>query len=50
VVCPWHYGKFDLRTGKAIDGVVKKAVERYDVRIHHDIVQIRLPIDSEIAV
>ena len=50
VVCPWHYGKFDLRTGKAIDGVVKKAVERYEVRIHNDIVQIRQPIDSEIPV
>lgn len=47
VVCPWHYGKFDLRTGKAIDGVVKKGVERYDVRITNDIVQIRQPVDGE---
>lgn len=33
VVCPWHYGKFDLRTGKAIDGVVRKPVETYQVEI-----------------
>lgn len=41
VICPWHYGKFDLRTGQAIDGIVKKSVDIYEVRIHHDIVQIR---------
>ena len=27
VVCPWHYGKFDLSTGAALDGVVRKPVE-----------------------
>jgi chlorite dismutase/nitrite reductase/ring-hydroxylating ferredoxin subunit len=33
VVCPWHYGKFDLITGQAIDGVVQKPVESYQVEI-----------------
>lgn len=31
VVCPWHYGKFDLRTGAAVDGVVRQGVETYQV-------------------
>lgn len=33
VVCPWHYGKFDIKTGAAIDGVVKKAVETFQVEV-----------------
>ena len=33
VVCPWHYGKFDLRTGAAIDGIVRRPVESYQVEI-----------------
>lgn len=33
VVCPWHYGKFDLRTGAAIDGIVRKPVATYQIEI-----------------
>jgi chlorite dismutase len=33
VVCPWHYGKFDLRSGAALDGVVRKPVETYQVEM-----------------
>jgi chlorite dismutase/nitrite reductase/ring-hydroxylating ferredoxin subunit len=33
VVCPWHYGKFDLRTGQALDGVVRRPVDTYRVEI-----------------
>ena len=33
VVCPWHYGKFDIRTGQAVDGVVNKPVETYQIDI-----------------
>lgn len=42
VVCPWHYGKFDIRTGAAIDGVVRKAVETFETRIHQGMLQIRM--------
>lgn len=42
VVCPWHYGKFSLRTGEALDGVVKKAVETFETRIEAGTLQIRL--------
>jgi nitrite reductase/ring-hydroxylating ferredoxin subunit len=38
VVCPWHYGKFDLRTGAAIDGVVRQSVETYQVQVRDGVV------------
>lgn len=38
VVCPWHYGKFDLKTGAAIDGVVRKPVETYQVEVRDGMV------------
>jgi chlorite dismutase len=40
VVCPWHYGKFDLKTGTAIDGVVRKPVETYQVEIRDGMVYV----------
>jgi len=40
VVCPWHYGKFDLRTGAAIDGVVNKPVDTYQVEIRDGVIHI----------
>lgn len=38
VVCPWHYGKFDLKTGAAIDGVVKKPVETFQTKIENGMI------------
>ncbi|WP_309714798.1 chlorite dismutase family protein [Armatimonas sp.] len=38
VVCPWHYGKFDIKTGAAIDGVVKKPVETFQTKIENGMV------------
>jgi chlorite dismutase/nitrite reductase/ring-hydroxylating ferredoxin subunit len=40
VVCPWHYGKFDLRTGTVLDGVVRKSVETYQVEIRDGMVYV----------
>lgn len=40
VVCPWHYGKFDLRTGQAIDGVVNKPVDTYHIEIRDGVIHI----------
>ena len=40
VVCPWHYGKFDLRTGQAIDGVVNKPVDTYQVEVRDGMVHV----------
>jgi nitrite reductase/ring-hydroxylating ferredoxin subunit len=40
VVCPWHYGKFDLKTGTALDGVVRKPVETYQVEVRDSMVYV----------
>lgn len=40
VVCPWHYGKFDLKTGQAIDGLVRTPVETYQVEIRDGVVYV----------
>ncbi len=40
VVCPWHYEKFDLKTGTAIDGAVRKSVETYQVEIRNGVVYV----------
>lgn len=38
VVCPWHYGKFDLRTGQPLDGIVNKPVQTYQVEIRDGVI------------
>ena len=40
VVCPWHYGKFDLKTGHAVDGVVRKPVEKYQVEVRDGVIYV----------
>lgn len=44
VVCPWHYGKFDLRSGAAIDGVVRKAVDSYRVEVRDGVVYVGVTV------
>ncbi len=48
VVCPWHYGKFDLKTGQAIDGVVNKPVASYNVEVRDGVVWVgtRAPVHA----
>ncbi len=38
VVCPWHYGKFDIKSGQPVDGVVNKPVETYQVEVRDGVV------------
>jgi nitrite reductase/ring-hydroxylating ferredoxin subunit len=38
VVCPWHYGKFDIASGQPFDGIVNKPVETYQVDIRDSII------------
>lgn len=38
VVCPWHYGKFDIASGQPIDGLVNKPVETYQVEIRDGVI------------
>ena len=40
VTCPWHYGKFDLRTGQALDGIVRKPVDTYQVEVHDGMIHV----------
>ncbi len=40
VVCPWHYGKFDIKTGQAIDGVVRKPVQTYQVDVRDGVIYV----------
>lgn len=40
VVCPWHYGKFDLKSGQPLDGVVNKPVEPYRVEVHDGMIHV----------
>lgn len=47
VVCPWHYGKYDIRTGQAIDGLVNKPVETYQVEIRDDVIWVGTKIIAQ---
>lgn len=40
VVCPWHYGKFDLKTGAAVDGLVNKPVATYQVEVRDGVIRV----------
>jgi chlorite dismutase len=44
VVCPWHYGKFDLKTGTALDGVVRKPIETYQVEVRDGMVYVGIRV------
>ena len=33
VTCPWHRGKFDVRTGEVVGPPAQRAVVRYGVRV-----------------
>jgi len=36
VVCPWHYAKFDIKTGKVIDGLATTSLNSYKVEIRDE--------------
>ncbi len=47
VVCPWHYGKFDIKTGQPVDGIVRKPVETYQVEIRDGVVYVGTKVGGE---
>lgn len=47
VTCPWHYGKFDLKTGAATDGVVNKPVETYQVEVRDGVIWVGTIITAQ---
>jgi chlorite dismutase/nitrite reductase/ring-hydroxylating ferredoxin subunit len=40
VTCPWHYGRFDLKTGQTVDGVVSAPVKAYAIEIRDNVVYV----------
>lgn len=38
VTCPWHYAKYDLASGRVVDGVASAPVESYQVEVRHGII------------
>lgn len=40
VTCPWHYGRFELKTGQAVDGVASAPVKTYIVEIRDHVIYV----------
>ena len=38
VTCPWHYAKYDLSSGKVVDGVASAPVESYTVEVRDGVI------------
>ena len=43
VTCPWHAGKFDVRTGKPSGGVVKVGQACYRIRVSEKNIEVDVP-------
>lgn len=43
LMCPWHGGEFDVRTGKALRPPVTGQVPTYRVRVQGDDIEIEIP-------
>jgi chlorite dismutase len=43
VTCPWHYAKFDLKTGKVIDGIASSPVTAYRVEVRDGTIHVGTP-------
>ncbi len=43
VTCPWHFAKFDLRTGEALSPPAPSGVKAYEVRIEGNDIKIAKP-------
>jgi chlorite dismutase/nitrite reductase/ring-hydroxylating ferredoxin subunit len=40
VTCPWHYAKFDLANGQAVDGIANKPVSTYQVEVRDGVIYV----------
>lgn len=43
VICPWHFTRFDVRTGEALEGLTDEPIPVYEVRVEADDVQVARP-------
>ena len=46
VVCPWHYARFDLKTGQVVDGIANKPVETYQVEVRDGVIYVGTAITA----
>lgn len=46
VTCPWHYAKFDLANGKAVDGLAKIPVQTYAVEVREGVIYVGIVGDK----
>lgn len=42
VTCPWHGSKFDIRTGKVVNGPAKKDAEAHKVKVDGESVKVEV--------
>jgi 3-phenylpropionate/trans-cinnamate dioxygenase ferredoxin component len=43
VVCPWHYARFDVRTGEALGPPASRGVPVFPVRVLNGRIEVALP-------
>jgi len=41
VTCPWHFTKFNVKTGTVVEGVTDDPVPTYEVRLEGDEIKLR---------
>jgi nitrite reductase/ring-hydroxylating ferredoxin subunit len=42
VICPWHYSRFDVTTGEAVDGVADGPIRVFEVRVSGEDVEVKI--------
>ena len=43
VICPWHFSRFNIRTGEVIESPAHEPVRSYPVRVENDSVLVGAP-------
>ena len=43
VTCPWHFGKFDLRSGEVVEAPTSSGLKTYEVRVEGGEIKVGIP-------
>ncbi len=43
ITCPWHFGQFDVKTGKVVGPPPSEPLERFEVRVEDGAVYVSTP-------
>lgn len=46
VTCPWHYAKFDLADGKAVDGIARIPVATYQIAVRDGVIFVGTKVEE----